>query len=108
MAVINPLAAEFANSRRRPFVIALMAMGYPVGLAGGALSASLLQFYDRRAVFLSGFMLTLAFVPVVVILLPESPSFLTTSRRGDALERLHKFLRSCGQPEVDRIPPRDS
>lgn len=101
VAVINPLAAEFANARRRPLAVALMAVGYPVGgMIGGLLAAILLQSFGWQAIFLAGFAGSLVLLPAVLWLLPESPAFLVSSRRPDRLERLNAVLMRCGQPTV--------
>lgn len=101
IAVINPLAAEFANARRRPLAVALMAVGYPVGgMIGGLLAAVLLERFGWPAIFLAGFAGALLLLPAVLWLLPELPAFLVSSGRADRLERLNAVLARCGQPAV--------
>lgn len=86
VAVINPLAAEFANSRRRPLAMALMTIGYPAGgLAGGLLAAMLIEVEGWRAVFFAGGVAALLMLPVVLVFLPESPHYLLA--KGGARER---------------------
>ena len=106
VAVINPIAAEFANARRRPLALALMAMGYPAGgLVGGLLSAALLARFGWPAVFLAGSVVALALVPATMILLPESIAFLASRRGPDSLQQLNALLGRCGQPPVAELPP---
>lgn len=105
VAVINPVAAEFANARRRPLTVAIMAIGYPVGgLLGGLLAAFLLEIRGWPAIFAAGAVGALLLVPVVALLMPESLSFLLARQRSDTLPRLNAVLIRCGQPPVTAVP----
>jgi MFS transporter, AAHS family, 4-hydroxybenzoate transporter len=107
IAVINPISAEFANGRWRPFSVALMAVGYPAGgLIGGLLASMLLRSYGWPAVFFAGFMAAVIFVPIVALLLPESLAFLANDHRPGNLNRLNALLKRCGQPFMETMPPR--
>ena len=106
VAVITPLAAEFANSRRRPLALALMAMGYPAGgVLGGLLSAYLLEAQGWRAVFWTGFAAALALLPCVYFFLPEPLAFLLAKRGPDGLERVNRLLKRFRQEAVAELPP---
>ena len=106
VAVINPIAAEFANARRRPLALALMATGYPAGgLVGGLLAATLLARFGWPAVFIAGFVVALAILPIVWLVLPESVAFLASRSGPDSLTRLNALLGRCGQPAVSAMPP---
>lgn len=101
VATINPIAAEFANARRRALTVAVMAIGYPVGgLVGGLLAALLLRIYDWRAVFFAGFAVALALLPLVALLMPESVAFLLTRRGPQALPRVNAVLHRCGHDGI--------
>lgn len=103
VAVINPIAAEFANARRRPLTISVMALGYPVGgVTGGLLAAALLRHYGWQAVFAAGALGALVMIPAVSLLLPESIAYLMS--RKVSLERLNSVLARCGQPPLDAWP----
>lgn len=105
VAVINPIAAEFANARRRPLTVSIMAIGYPAGgVVGGLLAALLLSHYDWRAVFLAGSAAALLMLPVVIRALPESLAYLLTRRRPDSLARVNAVLVRCGQPPLAALP----
>ncbi|WP_375428955.1 MFS transporter [uncultured Sphingomonas sp.] len=105
VAVINPVAAEFSNARRRSLALALMAMGYPMGgLIGGLLAAALLRLYDWRAVFVAGAVAAVLLVPIVLRFLPEPLAFLLSRRRTDGLERVNALLVRCGQQPVASLP----
>lgn len=106
VAVITPLAAEFANARQRPLTMAMMAMGYPAGgLLGGLLAASLLNTHGWEAVFLAGFIGTAALIPLVWRFLPEPVSFLLSRPATVGLDRLNAGLRAFGQASLDALPP---
>lgn len=106
VAVINPVAAEFANARRRPLALALMAMGYPAGgLIGGLLAAVLLRSHGWQAVFLVGAGIAALLVPVVLRFLPEPLPFLLARQRAGSLERVNALLVRCRQPQIAALPP---
>jgi MFS family permease len=49
LAAINAVAAEFSNTRRRRFMVAVMSIGYPVGAAaGGFITSSSLTLQNWR------------------------------------------------------------
>lgn len=105
VAVINPIAAEFANARRRPLALAMMAMGYPVGgVVGGLLAALLLRVYGWEAVFVAGAVAALALIPVVALALPEPLAFLLRRRGPDTLDQVNALLRRCGHAPVAALP----
>lgn len=107
VAIINPLAAEFANLRRRPLAVALMALGYPAGgLVGGLLAAALLKAYGWHAVFFAGFIATTAMIPIIALFLPESLAHLLTGRRHDSLGKANVLLQRCGHAPLKELPPR--
>ena len=94
IAVITPLAAEYASAQRRALAVALMSVGYPLGgMLGGALSTWLLRDCGWRSVFLLGGVAASALIPLVLLCLPESRAYLLDRRRGDAAGRIHRGLR---------------
>ncbi len=106
VSVINPIAAEFANAKRRPLTISIMAVGYPAGgVAGGLLAAYLLDAHGWQSVFLAGFIASMIMLPVVGLLLPESISFLLTRRSANSLVRANAVLQRFGHPPLSTLPP---
>ncbi len=111
VAVINPLAAEFANSRRRPLAMALMTIGYPAGgLAGGLLAATLIEVEGWRAVFLAGGVASIVMLPVVLAFLPESPHYLLGKGGVREKRQLSAMLEhlGVGQEHVFAVAPPDA
>jgi MFS family permease len=105
LTAINAAAAEAANAKRRALCVVIMAVGYPIGsVIGGMISGELLKVYDWRAVFVFGGIVTIAFVPLVLWLLPESIAFEVHKRGPGALERINKLLGRMGHSAIDALP----
>ncbi len=108
VAVINPIAAEFANARRRALTVSMMAIGYPLGgVVGGLIAAALLKAHGWSSVFLAGFVAAVVLLPITSWLLPESLAFLLTRRGEGALKRLNAVLTRCGHDPLDALPIAD-
>lgn len=104
LASINAMAAEFSNLKRRDLAVSVMAAGYPIGgVAGGWIASQLLRSNAWEAIFLFGGVATLAMVPLVLALLPESVGWLAVSGRADALSRINRILRRLGHPVAGEI-----
>lgn len=106
VAVINPLAAEFSNTQRRPLALSAMTVGYPAGgVIGGFLAAWLMHDYGWPAIFMAGFGLALVMLLLTSVFLPESPAFILSGRQGDGLAKINAWLIRCGHLPVDTLPP---
>lgn len=110
LAATNAMVAEYANDRHRSMAVSLMAGGYPLGaIVGGAIVSVLLAYFDWRAVFVFGAILTAAFIPIVWFFLPESVSFLVEKRPRNALQRINATLERMGHAAIDALPaPREA
>jgi benzoate transport len=105
LAAINAVAAEFSNSQRRHLSVSLMSVGYPIGgLVGGLFAAQLLRSYDWRSVFYFGCAVTIAFIPIVYFVIPESVHWLARKQPAGALEAINRALRRMGHPAVSALP----
>lgn len=101
LASVTAMAAEFSNDKSRNLCVTLMAAGYPVGAAlGGTVVASVLAGGDWRSVFLFGAIATGIMIPLVLLFLPESVSFLIRSKSSAALRRLNGTLKRMGHSAV--------
>jgi benzoate transport len=106
LAANNAIAAEFANQRRRNLAVTLMAAGYPLGAVfGGTIATQLLTGGDWRSVFMFGGIATAVCIPLVVLLLPESVSYLVERQPVNALNRVNDTLRKLGHRTVASLPP---
>jgi MFS family permease len=82
-----------------------MAGGYPVGaVVGGSIASALLARGSWRSVFGFGAIATVAFLPLVWFLVPETPAFLAHRRPARALERVNAALRRLGHRAVAALP----
>jgi benzoate transport len=105
LAVINAVAAEFSNARRRDLSVTLMSTGYPIGaVVGGLIAQRLLAMYGWRSVFFLGAIGTSILIPIVVAFVPESVQWLTQKRPTGALDRINLTLRRFGQDAVASLP----
>ena len=101
VAVISPLAVEFANLKRRASAVSIMAVGYPLGgVIGGFAAAALLHSFGWPSIFVVKSILGALFLPIVLIWLPESPAYLMSRRHPRAIERLSAFMIRCGHGPV--------
>ena len=99
------IAAEFSSAKSRSFAVAASTVGFSGGsVLGGLVAAVLLKQFEWHAVFISGAMAGLLLLPVIAFALPESPAYLVSSRKADALERLNKVLARLGRPVLAAIP----
>ena len=105
LAAINAMTAEFASRKRRDLAVTIMAAGYPIGaVVGGTIASWLLASFDWRSVFLFGALITACFIPLVLLLLPESIEFLILKRPADALARVNATLKRMGHPASEALP----
>jgi MFS family permease len=107
LAATNAVTAESTSKASRSLAMALYVIGYPVGgvVGGYAAQSWLLVDYDWRAVFMFGAVVTAAMIPLVMLLVPETPAFFAARRKPDALARINKSLRAFGIAAIDALPP---
>jgi benzoate transport len=105
LAANNAVAAEFSNLRRRNLCVSLMAIGYPVGaVLGGLIVKQLLHEHDWRSVFYFGGAITALFIPLVLLLVPESIHWLAQQQPARALERINRALVRMGHAVISALP----
>lgn len=105
IAVINPLATEFANERRRDLAVSMMAIGYPIGgVVGGVAATFLLQHFSWQVLFYIGALLGILMIPMVLKWLPEPFSFLIERPDSRSLARTNQLLERCGFAPLERLP----
>ena len=106
LAATNAVTAESSSKKDRSVAMALYVIGYPVGgvIGGFAAQSWLLVDYDWRAVFLFGAVATAAMIPLIVLLVPETPAYYAARRPKGALEKTNRSLRALRKPEIDAMP----
>jgi AAHS family 4-hydroxybenzoate transporter-like MFS transporter len=81
--------SEYAPARSRATLVVICMWGYPAGGAlGGLLSIRLIEAYDWKAVFWVGGAMPLVLVPLTLLFLPESISYLVSRNRVEQVRRL--------------------
>ncbi|HXR92515.1 MAG TPA: MFS transporter, partial [Steroidobacteraceae bacterium] len=105
LAAINAIAAEFANTQRRDFSVAIMSIGYPVGaVLGGLIVGELLKTHNWRSVFYFGGAVTAIFIPLVLLFVPESVYWLVRKQPAGALQKVNKVMARMGHAAVTSLP----
>ena len=109
IGVIMPLAAEYANARRRDLAVALFSVGFPVGgIVGGLASSYLLAEFGWRSIFWAATAIGLLLGAIAARTLLD-PVALVIARPGrDGLDRVNAFLGQCGHEAVACLPPPSS
>lgn len=109
LAATNAVVAETTSKASRSLAMALYVIGYPLGgvIGGFAAQGWLLVEYDWRAVFLFGATVTAVMIPLVFLLVPETPAYYAANRPKDALDKINRSLRALSQPPIDALPPVD-
>lgn len=107
LAATNAVVAEMTNKSSRNLCMAFYVIGYPLGgvIGGFAAQGWLLVHYDWRAVFLFGATVTAIMIPLVFLLVPETPAFFTARRPEGALEKVNRSLRALKKATIDELPP---
>ena len=107
LATVNTVTAECSNKARRSLAMALMVIGYPLGAVIGGIVAQkwLLVAFDWRAVFMFGAAVAAMMIPLIVLLVPETPAFYGATRPAGALAKINRSLISLGLRAVEVLPP---
>jgi MFS family permease len=106
LAATNAVTAESTSRAGRSLAMALYVIGYPVGgvIGGFAAQSWLLVDYDWRAVFLFGAIVTAAMIPLVLLLVPETPAYFAARRPKGAVEKINRSLRALSKPQIEALP----
>jgi MFS family permease len=106
LAATNAVTAESTNKKSRSIAISLYVIGYPLGAVIGGFIAQgwLLVAFDWRAVFMFGAIVTAALIPIVLLVVPETPAFLAARRPSGALEKINRSLKAFSKPSITELP----
>lgn len=107
LAATNAVTAECSSRTGRSLAMALYVIGYPLGAVIGGFVAQgwLLVQFDWRSVFMFGAVVTALMIPLVMLLVPETPAFFAARRPAGALEKINKSLAAFRQPGIEALPP---
>ncbi|QUT05720.1 MFS transporter [Sphingobium phenoxybenzoativorans] len=107
IAIINPLAAEYANARRRDLCVTLLNLGFPAGaIAGGMIAAWILPQFGWRALFLWATVLGAVMLLLSIRWLVEPIASVLARPSENTLERANAYLALCNQPLLAALPER--
>ena len=108
LAATNAMTAEVSNTAWRSLAMSLYVVGYPLGgvIGGDAAQSWLLVDHDWRAVFLFGAVVTAALIPLVWLLVPETPAFFAATRPEGAVGKINRSLKAFGLPLITGLPER--
>lgn len=105
ISTINPMAAEYANARRRDLSVTLLNIGYPMGgMIGGITAAQMLPVLGWRAIFIAAAGLAVVMAIIVATALPEPIPGILARPDDTSLARLNRYLAQCGQPPLAALP----
>ena len=105
LPAVTAVVPEFSNEKRRGLAVSIMSSGFPLGaVLGGMAVTQLLQTHTWHSVFVFGSVVTLAAIPLVYFLLPESIAFLQRKQPDNALEQVNKTLAKIKLQPVSELP----
>jgi len=106
LAATNAVTAESTNKKSRSIAMALYVIGYPLGAVVGGFIAQkwILVVHDWRWVFLFGAIVTAALIPIVMLIVPETPAFFAARRPAGALEKINRSLKAFGKTAIAALP----
>ena len=105
ISTINPMAAEYANSRRRDFSVTLLNIGFPFGgMVGGFTAAQMLPALGWRAIFFTATGLAVIMLAVVAAWLPEPIAGILARPGKTGLARMNRYLARCGLSPLETLP----
>ena len=102
------LAAEYSPNKYRALSVAIVTAGYPTGAMMTSVVADyILPFYDWRAMFLFGGIITICMVAVAWYMIPESLKYLFEKRPADALNKINNILFKLEVPALNKLPEKE-
>lgn len=105
LASVATVAAEFSPDRHKNFIVSTTIAGYPIGATlAGLVAAQVIPELGWRALFAVAAVATIAPLPVVALMMPESISFLTDKQPSGALDKLNRILARMGTGQLSSLP----
>ncbi|MBT8084092.1 MAG: MFS transporter [Woeseia sp.] len=99
------VAAEYAPDRKRNLVVGFVMAGYTIGAFGsGLIAAQVIPVYGWPTMFVIAGVASLATLPFLIWLLPESLDFLVRVRPRQALPKINRILQRMDMAPLERLP----
>lgn len=103
---LNTTVAEYASDKARNMALAIMHIGFTVGMMlGSGIAALALELTGWRPIFLAAGALNVVTFVLSAFLLGESRAFLVQRQAPGDLERLNRLHRKMGIEELAQMPP---
>jgi benzoate transport len=105
LASVATVAAEFSPDRYKNFIVSTVLAGYPIGATlAGLVAAQVIPELGWRVMFIISAVATIAPLPVIAFLMPESISFLTDKQPSGALDKLNRIFTRMGMRQLTSLP----
>ncbi|PHS25658.1 MAG: MFS transporter [Robiginitomaculum sp.] len=104
LASVTAMTAEYAPKRARNTIVMLITAGYPLGaLTTGLVVAIVMPTFGWRLTMAAAGVLTAAMIPLCLLLLPESLSFLAGKDKALAVKKINTILGKMHHPLIGSI-----
>jgi len=105
MATLSPLVGEYSPKKYRTQILSILLAGAALGsVAGGFISAALIENFGWQSIFLYTGILTGVLGILMMFLVPESLHFIVHRQSQNTLEKVNHALAYIGQDKIDRLP----
>lgn len=105
MATLSPLVGEYSPKKYRTQILSILLAGAAFGaVAGGFISAALIENFGWQSIFLYTGILTAVLGVLMITLVPESLDFVVNQKSANALEKINRTLKYIGQDSIARLP----
>jgi benzoate transport len=102
---VGTLIFEYGSIKRRALGLGFVTIGYNVGaVISGFFAIWFLGRFDWSALFLLGGIMTLALIPLIYFVMPESIDFMAKKPNAGTLVKMNKVFARIGLPAVDKLP----
>ena len=101
IASLNTIVAELSSDKHRALSVSILQTGNPIGgVLGGILAVYLISDFGWRSAFTTGGILTALLIPLIILALPESISYLSKRSSPNALDKVNTILKRFGHVGV--------
>lgn len=107
LASLTVIIVEYTNERWGNFFVAVLHIGFAVGVSlMGLVAAALTEDFGWESIFFFGAAMNAAIFVVALFVLPESVEFLMMSQPARAIERINRIFARIGRGALESLPPK--